>query len=271
MASDYLMDNPEEEIRLEVKTNPEEVKKQARWCGLKPGMRVLDAGCGPGLVTSILYDMIQPGGKIVGLDYSGERIKYAIQHYGNKPGIDFRVYDLRHPIENLEPFDLIWVRFVLEYNRKESFDIVKNLAGCLKQGGYLCLLDLDYNCLNHYELPAKMEETLFKLAKKMEQVYNFDPYSGRKLYSFLYDMGYENIRVDIVPHHLIYGNVKEADVFNWLKKAEMAAVKAKDIFESYPGGYKAFFSNFIEFFNDPRRFTYTSLLLCIGSKPFLHP
>jgi len=141
MENDYLMDNPEEEIRLEIKTNPEEVKKQARWCGLKPGMRVLDAGCGPGLVTSILYEMIQPGGEIIGLDYSPERIRYAIQHYGNKPGITFRVNDLRHPIENVEPFDLIWARFVLEYNRKESFDIVKNIID--EHKGKISLLPFD--------------------------------------------------------------------------------------------------------------------------------
>ena len=48
----YLMENLEEAIRLEMKTDPEAVRKQALWCGLKPGMRVLDAGCGPGMITS---------------------------------------------------------------------------------------------------------------------------------------------------------------------------------------------------------------------------
>ncbi|MFC1867971.1 class I SAM-dependent methyltransferase [Thermodesulfobacteriota bacterium] len=266
-TADYLMENPEEEVRLEIKTDPKAVREQATWCGLKPGMRLMDAGCGPGMITSILHEMIQPGGSIIGVDYSEERIRYAKQHYANDSGIDFRVHDLRSPIEGLGMFDLIWVRFVLEYNLTESPDIVRNLTHCLRPGGYLCLLDLDHNCLNHYELPARMEDTLFKLMKRMEREFNFDPYSGRKLYSYLYDMGYEHIALDLVPHHLIYGKVKGSDAFNWLKKTEMAAIKAQDIFKSYPGGIKAFFADFVQFFNDPRRFTYTSLLLCKGIKP----
>ena len=56
----YLMENSEEALRLELKTDPEAVRSQANWCGVEPGMSVLDAGCGPGKVTSILYKMIQP-------------------------------------------------------------------------------------------------------------------------------------------------------------------------------------------------------------------
>jgi hypothetical protein len=37
----YLMDNLEEEIRLEIKTDPNAVCQEAAWCDLKPGVRVL--------------------------------------------------------------------------------------------------------------------------------------------------------------------------------------------------------------------------------------
>jgi putative peptidoglycan lipid II flippase len=39
---------------LEEKTEKQAVIDQAHWAGLKPGMRVLDVGCGPGLTTSVL-------------------------------------------------------------------------------------------------------------------------------------------------------------------------------------------------------------------------
>ncbi|MBW2610359.1 MAG: methyltransferase domain-containing protein [Deltaproteobacteria bacterium] len=266
-ADSYLMENIEESIRLEVKTDPEAVRKQALWCGLKPGMRVLDAGCGPGIITSILHEMIQPGGEIMGVDYSEERITYADNHYNKESQIDFQVHDLRHTLDIEDKFDLIWVRFVLEYNRAESIDIARNLTTCLKPGGYLCLIDLDYNCLSHYEIPNKMENILFKLMNKLENEYNFDPYSGRKLYSYLYDLGYQDIRLDLMAHHLFYGKVKDTDVYNWIKKMDMASVKAKDVFDDYPGGNAAFFKDFTRFFLDLRRFTYTPLIVCKGSKP----
>lgn len=263
----YLMENTEESIRLELKTDPELVRKQARWSGLKSGLRVLDAGCGPGKTTSIIYDMIQPGGMILGIDYSEERIAHAKKHYGKIPGIDFQIHDLRDSLEYLGLFDLIWVRFVLEYNCVESPEIIKNLTACLKPGGHLCLMDLDHNCLSHYELPIKMEKILFKLMELTEKKYNFDPYSGRKLYAYLYDLGYKDIKVNLMAHHLIYGKVRKADAFNWIKKAEIASIKAQGIFSPYPGGHTAFFADFIRFFNDQRRFTYTPLILCKGRKP----
>ena len=261
------MEDLEEALRLEIKTDPEAVRTQALWCGLKPGLRVLDAGCGTGKVTSILREIIQPGGSIVGVDYSEQRIHFAKQHYGQAPGIDFQIYDLRDPLDGVGLFDLIWVRFVLEYYRVESPDIVRNLTTCLKPGGHLCLLDLDHNCLNHYEMPTKIENILFDAMNLVQQYYDFDPYSGRKLYSYLYDLGLEDIQVHLMPHHLIYGNVSNEEVFNWVKKLEVAYMKSRGLFENYPVDHEPFFANFTKFFLDPRRFTYTPLILCKGMKP----
>jgi SAM-dependent methyltransferase len=266
-AKSYLMDNLQETLRLEIKTDPAAVLKQATWCGLKPGLRILDAGCGPGKVTSILHKMIQPGGKILGVDYSAERIRHAQAHYGRDPDIAFQVYDLRDSLNGLGPFDLIWVRFVLEYNLAESFHIVANLTECLKPGGYLCLLDLDNNCLNQYELPAKMEQLPLKVMTKLMEEYNFDPYSGRKLYAYLYDLGYQNIEVEIMAHNLIYGILKDTDAFNWMKKVEVISAKMNALFDDYPGGRDAFFKDFSDFFSNPRRFAYIPLVLCKGMKP----
>ena len=157
----YLMENLEESIRLELKTDPEAVRRQAMWCGLKSGLRVLDVGCGPGKTSATLHEMIQPDGELLGLDFSEERIEHAKKNYGRKSGIHFQVHDFTAPLDEMGKFDLIWVRFFLEYYRQESFEIVRNLTDCLKPGGYLCLMDLDHNCLNHYKLHTKMEKILF--------------------------------------------------------------------------------------------------------------
>ncbi|TFG92676.1 MAG: class I SAM-dependent methyltransferase [Syntrophobacterales bacterium] len=265
------MDSEEENVRLDIKTDPGAVRKQAAWCGVRPGMRVLDAGCGSGITTSILHDMVQPGGTAVGVDYSKDRIRYARERYGNNNGnnnrIEFHTRDLTGEFNGIGQFDIIWVRFVLEYFRVESRDIVKNLAGLLKPGGYLCLLDLDHNCLNHYGLSPHMTELLHKLMARLDDEHNFDTYAGRKLYSYLYDLGLTDIQMDLVPHHLFYGEIDDKDVFDWTKKAEMAAAKLNGLFDDYPGGRKAFFDDCERFLHDPRRFTYTSLILCKGRRP----
>ena len=263
----YLMESLDEAVRLERKTDPAVLRKQAAWSGLRPGLRVLDVGCGPGKTSSILHEMIQPGGELLGLDFSEERIGYAREHYGQKPGIDFQVRDFTSPLDNLGYFDLIWVRFVLEYHRKESPAIVKNLTAILKPGGTLSLLDLDHNCLNHYELPPAMEPILIELMATLEERYDFDPYAGRKLYAYLFDLGYEDIRVELMAHHLIYGKARDVDAFNWAKKVEVVSTRVRHVFKGYPGGRDKFFSDFVAFFDHPRRFTYTPLILCKGVKP----
>lgn len=261
------MENAEETVRLESKTDPEAVRRQAKWCGLRPGIRVMDAGCGPGKTSSILWEMSQPGGSVLGLDYSEERIAYAREHYAERPGIQFHVHDLRDPVDRFGSFDLIWVRFVLEYDRREAFTIVKNLWACLRPGGMMCLMDLDHNCLSHYELPDRMETMLFKMRDFLEENYAFDFYAGRKLYAYLYDMGFEKIELNLEAHHLFYGEIKETDFFNWFKKAEVISKKASRLFEEYPGGRRGFFDDFKRFFSDSRRFSYTPLILCKGMKP----
>jgi len=263
----YLMESAEETFRLEMKTDPSALRAQARWCGLRPGIRVLDAGCGPGKTTALLCNMIQPGGSIVGVDLSEERIRHAREQYGRMPGIDFRVHDWTAPLEGTEAFDLIWVRFVLEYNRAGSAEMVRNLDRCLEPGGTLCLMDLDHNCLNHHELPIGMAAVLQRMMQELEERHNFDPYAGRKLYRYLYDLGYEDLEVKLTAHHLIYGPLGETDAFNWLKKIEMISRKVRDVLEGYPGGPDRFFSDFLRFFRDPRRFSYTPLILCKGRKP----
>ena len=266
-VSGYIMENPDEVTRLDLKTDPEAVRMQARMCGIRSGSRVLDGGCGSGKTTSVLHEMTRPGGSVVAVDFSEDRIEFAKRTYGGKDGVYFRLMDLRRPLDELGTFDFIWIRFVLEHYLEGSTDIIRNLANRLNPGGTLCLLDLDYNCLSHYPMKPEMEAVLQKLAQKLMTKFNFDPYVGRKLYSYLYDIGFRDIEVNMIPHHLIYGDLKAADDFNWLRKVQMASVKARDMFESYPGGYDAFSEEFDRFFHDPRRFTYTPLMICTGKKP----
>jgi len=103
----YLMENDEESIRLKIKTDPETVKRQALWCGVKPGMRILDAGCGPGITTSILHSIASSDGHVIGVDYSEQRIDYAKEHYGTDKGIEFIVHDLKNPLNEFGKFDMV--------------------------------------------------------------------------------------------------------------------------------------------------------------------
>jgi len=261
----YLMESDEESLRLDLKTNEKLVEKQALWAGIKPGMRVADLGCGAGKTTFHLNKLVQPAGSTVGVDVAPQRIQYAEMRYSHA-GIEYVRRDIRHPLEDLGMFDFIWVRFVLEYYRLESFDIVKNISKILKPGGILCLIDLDSNCLRHFGLSRRLETVLLDLMKILEDRFNFDPFAGIKLYSFLYDLGYQDIDVDVIPHNLIFGEVKDIEYFNFTKKVEMTAKISGYRFEGFENGYEGFLKEFNDYFSDLRRFTYTPLISCRGIK-----
>ena len=262
----YLMESEEEALRLDIKTDPEVVKKHALWAGLKPGMHVADLGCGSGKTSYHLNLLAKPGGKTVGVDISDQRTQFAKEHYIDD-NLTFVLGDIREPLPELGQFDFVWIRFVLEYYRKTSYDILKTVCNLLKPGGILCLIDLDYNCMTHYGIPQRLNNTICTLIDKAQELDDFDPYAGRKLYTHLYDLGFNNIDVCLSAHHLIFGKLHSTDLFNFSKKIDAAQNKGSSLFSEYPGGYKDFVDEFNSSFPNPRRFTYTPMICVRGSKP----
>jgi len=266
MNNKYLMESGQEALRIEIKTDTSVIEDQARWAGIKPGMKVVDIGCGPGVATSVLHKLSQPSEKTVGIDCSENRLDYDKNNYSQE-NLEFILRDVRDPLDDIGSFDLVWVRFLLEYYAKNSFEIIKNLVRILKPGGTLCLIDLDHNCLNHYGIPQRLDITARKIMEELEIKANFDPFVGRKLYSFLYDLKFQDIVVDIRAHHKIYGALNDNDRYNFLKKIQIAPQIINFKFSEYEGGYDEFISESKKWFEDPRRFTYTPIILCKGTKP----
>jgi len=265
LQNTYLMESDVESFRLDIKIDSESIRRQAKWAGIKPGMRVADLGCGSGKISSLLHDLVQPGGTVVGVDGSAERLDYARKKYGRK-GIEFVQGDITRPLDHLNKFDFIWVRFVLEYYHSRSMAMVENFARSLKPGGIACFLDLDHNSFNYYGTSERLDNTFKQIMKELEEKTDFDPYVGRKLYSFLYDLGFENIDVSVENYRVIFGKVDEFEVFNMMKKIEVVPGTINFKFEAYEGGYAEFYQEALAFLSDPRRFAYTPLILCRGSK-----
>jgi len=267
MSTDgYFMESEEEAKRLDLKTDPTVVDRHARWAGLQPGMRVADLGCGSGKTTFCLSKITGTKGETVGIDNSDQRIEFAKKHYSTER-IDYVLADIRSDLSPLGKFDFVWIRFVMEYYGSTAYEIIKNINKILNPGGILCLIDLDYNCLTHYGLPKRLESAIQGIKQTLEKKAGFDPYAGRKLYSYLYDMEYEDIDMTIEAHHLIFGELNEVDAFNWTKKVEVGGKLSGYLFDDYEGGYEEFFEEFKRIFSHPRRFTYTPMILCRGKKP----
>ena len=74
---------------------------------------------------------------------------------------------------------------VLEYHREEQFNLVERFTRLLAPEGILCLIDLDQNCLNHYGMSPRMEKALNASMESLMAHADFDPYAGKRLYSYM--------------------------------------------------------------------------------------
>src|SRR5438105_2876757 len=74
----YIMDDPREAMRLELKVDPEAWVQQYVAHRLPPGAEVLSVGCGPGV---ILREIAEQDSSIraTGIDISPDRIQDAIE------------------------------------------------------------------------------------------------------------------------------------------------------------------------------------------------
>lgn len=262
----YFPEGATELARLERKTTRADVIDQARWAGLAAGMRVLDVGCGPGLTTAILAEAAGPDGLAVGVDRSAERIAHACHNYASSR-VAFHQRNFFDSLTDLGEFDFVWMRFIAEYFLAESAQLIRHVAASVKPGGILCLADLDHNCLNHSGHSERLERTFRKIAECQMRNNNFDPYVGRSLPTRMHQLGFEQIRVDVRMHHLIYGELSEFDRWNWWHKLELAARRSGWTFEDYEDGFAGFEKEFVDYFNRPGRFAYTPIVIVRGARP----
>lgn len=120
-------------------------RETLRWAKLRPGERVLDVGCGTGVLTCLAAEMVGPDGKAVGIDPSQEMIRVAMRHAGAANGkVEFHVGAVEElPFEN-GTFDLILSSMMLHHLPTELKKTgLREVFRVLKCGGRLLVVDLD--------------------------------------------------------------------------------------------------------------------------------
>jgi len=81
---------------------------------LKPGMHVLDVGCGSGSITRGIAERIGTDGLAVGIDNNPRLIEEARQSHGHLSWLSFEVADI-HSLPFRERFDIVCASRVLQW------------------------------------------------------------------------------------------------------------------------------------------------------------
>lgn len=102
----------------------------------RPGMRVLDIGCGPAEILAYLPEVDYQG-----FDISPEYIERARKHFGGRGQFHCRELS-RLDVEQQAPFDIVLMIGVLHHLHDEAATGVLRLVGqALKPGGRLLTMD----------------------------------------------------------------------------------------------------------------------------------
>jgi SAM-dependent methyltransferase len=111
--------------------------------GIKPGMRVADLGCGVGMTTALLAELVGSTGEVVGVDLSAAQLAQAQElmpsEFSNVKFVEASATDTGLPYGS---FDLVYSRFLL-IHLVEPVAALREMHRLLKPGGILVCEDGD--------------------------------------------------------------------------------------------------------------------------------
>lgn len=179
----YVLGHRDTEIQrllLQGRLHNDFTEHALRLAGLRPGMRVLDVGCGPGDVSIIAARLVGREGAVLGVDAAADVIELArtrAAHHGlHNVGFEAApIADIRLD----EPVDAVIGRLILMH-LPDPVAAVRHLAATVRPGGLIAFCESDINgAYNFTDLPlfAAMKETVAKAF----QAVGVDPAFGAKL------------------------------------------------------------------------------------------
>ncbi|MEM6345770.1 MAG: methyltransferase domain-containing protein [Bacteroidota bacterium] len=199
----YVLSSLEEkEIELErlqkqAGAMPEKELALMKRHGLRPGMQVLDAACGPGITASLIHDFIVPQrGTVTGIDQDETLLRIAKGLTRNQAkSINFvkgDVYDLPFG----ERFDFIYCRFLFQHLEHPS-QALASMYKALKPGGIINILDVNDEWLFLEPSIPEFDE-LCELARMHQAKLGGNRLIGKELRSLLLKSGFHQPATDVL-------------------------------------------------------------------------
>jgi len=175
---------------------PQEVEFIRRYA-IPPDARILDAGCGPGEITSRLAKLF-PRAVVLGVDIIDAHLDLARSRYsGLAPRLSFdhqSVFELKAADRS---FDLTVCRHVL-HAIPDAGRVIAELVRVTRRGGYLHLIPEDYGMLHFQRGRLDPRDFWHTVAPSFAAATGTDLFIGRNTFGILAAMNLEDIKVDFV-------------------------------------------------------------------------
>lgn len=166
-----------------------------RQAGLRPGMRVLDAACGPGVVAAEMARFVGSEGHVLGVDLNETLLAtaHAVREKEGVRNLTLQQGNVYEPDPAVKNMDFAYARFLLQHLAHPE----KALAGIhqtLKPGGICCLADVDDGWLMLHP-PSKAFTRLTELAEQAQKDKGGNRRIGREFGLLLHRAGFREVVV----------------------------------------------------------------------------
>jgi len=174
--------------------------------GIRPGMKVVDLGCGVGMTTQLLAELVGPTGEVIGVDYSAAQVEQAQallpKKLSNVRFIEASATDTRLP---REAFDLVYARFLL-IHLQDPEAALRETQELLKPQGIIAIEDGDLTSAQS-EPRSKLEE-FSKLFGALGPKWGVDYTLGRRLFHMVLNARFSQVEITFNQPVVAHGENK---------------------------------------------------------------
>ncbi|MGW2779917.1 class I SAM-dependent methyltransferase [Streptomyces populi] len=159
---------------------------------LKPHMRILDIGCGPGTITADLAERV-PDGHVTGVDHAPGILDQARRTADGRGlrNVGFAVADV-HALEYPDDtFCVVHAHQVLQHVGDPVLAL-REMHRVTKPGGFIAVRDADYSSMTWYPSTPGMDEWL-DLYLRVARANGGEPDAGRRLKSWALAAGIRDV------------------------------------------------------------------------------
>jgi len=163
--------------------------------GIQPGMKVADLGCGTGMVTQLLAELVGPSGEVVGVDFSDAQVTQArTQLPAGVTNVRFIQASATDSGLPRETFDLVYCRFLL-IHLADPEAALREMRELLKPEGIFVCEDGDLTSAGS-EPPSQLQE-FSNLFGALGPVWGVDYTLGRRLFRLVQNANFSQIGITL--------------------------------------------------------------------------
>ena len=210
-ASTYVLGHADTEIQrllLQGRLYNDLTEHALRLAGLRPGMRVLDVGCGLGDVSFVAARLVGPAGTVLGVDASSDVVEFARARAAERGLTTVKFEQTTIADIAVDEVDAVIGRLILMH-LPDPISTLRQLAGFVRPGGLIAFCEFDIGAVRSVP-DSPLSRALVDAIVRAFQGAGLDPAFGAALHTLFREAG---LRVPQLTLAAPVGTPKDTEVW----------------------------------------------------------